>query len=117
MSRFSKATLVRPIGAALMLGVALAGCSDIYYDRRETLTFGGNDAVATNLAVQTVDPWPKAAANRDHPTNGAIAATAIQRYRTGRVIPPRGTGSSSAGYSAPQTPPPDAAAMVPPPTK
>ena len=32
--------------AAIGLGAWLAGCSDIYLDRRETIALGGGDAVA-----------------------------------------------------------------------
>ena len=99
MSWSSKQMSARALGAALVLGSVLAGCSDIYYDRRETIAFGAEDAVATNKAVQTIDPWPRAAANRDISVNGAVVESAIERYRMGRVIPPRGTGTSSAGYA------------------
>jgi hypothetical protein len=86
-----------------LLGAALAGCSDIYYDRRETIAFGGNDAVATNIATQMVDPWPATAAIRNHSTDGAVMVSAVERYRTGKVIPPRGTGTSSSGYGSQQS--------------
>lgn len=106
MSRSSKRP-VRALAAVLTLTV-LAGCSDLYYDRRETIAFGGPDAVATNQAVQTIDPWPPASANRHHTTDGAVVESGIRRYRTGRVIKPRGAGTSSSGYApaeaAPETP-------------
>lgn len=101
MSRFGKP----PVRALAVLTLTvLAGCSDIYYDRRETIAFGGADALATSQAVQTIDPWPPKSADRYHTTEGAVVATAIQRYRTGRVIKPRGTGTSSSGYAAPDPP-------------
>jgi type IV pilus biogenesis protein CpaD/CtpE len=93
MKIFRVATLT-----VVMAGAALAGCSDIYYDRRETIASGAADAVASNLAVQTVDPWPPNVANQNIPMDGARAALAIDRYRTGRVISPSGAGTSSAGY-------------------
>ncbi len=87
------------------VSVVLAGCSDIYYDRRETVASGAADAVASNIALQTIDPWPANVANTNIPMNGARAALAIQRYRTGRVLSPVGSGTSSAGYNQqPQTP-------------
>lgn len=111
MSRSSRRP-VRVLAAALTLGAVLAGCSDLYYDRRETIAFGGPDAVATNMAVQTIDPWPPKSANRHHTTNGAVVESAMQRYRSGRVIKPRGTGTSSSGY-APQEAAPEAVAVPP----
>lgn len=101
MSRPSEGKKMRPFAVIVLLTV-LAGCSDIYYDRRETIAFGGNDAVAAGIAVHTVDPWPSAASNRNHSTDGAVMVTAIERYRTGKVIPPRGTGTSSSGYGQAQ---------------
>jgi hypothetical protein len=100
--------------AALVMLTALAGCSDIYYDRRETVAFGGNDAVASNIATQMKDPWPVTAANRNHGTDGAVMVTAVERYRTGRVIPPRGTGTSSSGYGAQQQNAAGPGALAPP---
>jgi hypothetical protein len=85
--------------AALTCSSVLAGCSDLYFDRRETVTFGAGDAVATNATLQTVDPWPAASANRDFKTNGPRMAGAIERYRTGKIIQPQGLGTSSAGYA------------------
>jgi hypothetical protein len=80
-----------------MVGICavLAGCSDIYFDRRESILFGADDAVASNMAVQTIDPWPSASANRRAPANGERVAAAIKRYRTGRVFIPIGNATSS----------------------
>ena len=36
------------IAAALVARRPLAGCSDIYFDRRETIALGADDAVAAN---------------------------------------------------------------------
>jgi hypothetical protein len=38
----------RTIATAVTLGAMLAGCSDIYLDRRETVSLGAGDAVAAN---------------------------------------------------------------------
>lgn len=69
-----------------------------YLDRRETLSLGGGDAVATNKILQTQDPWPVVAANRNLTTHGHVAAGAMERYRTGKVIQPVGMSTSSANY-------------------
>jgi hypothetical protein len=74
---------------------ALAGCSDIYYDRRDTAHISAGEANANNIAVQTIDPWPRHAARRDILTNGEKIQPAIQRYKEGKVIAPRGLGTSS----------------------
>jgi hypothetical protein len=85
----------RALAAIIGLGAIVGGCSDIYYDRRETVLFGADNAVAANNAVQTVDPWPPRSANRNASTNGEVVAAAIERYRTGRVFMPMGNGTSS----------------------
>src|SRR3977135_4758550 len=91
----------RTVAAAVLLGSFLAGCSDLYYDRRETVTFAAGDAVASAQATQTIDPWPPASANRHIDSNGHPAAGAHERYRTGQIIQPRGM-STSVGYTAQQ---------------
>jgi len=108
------------IGAGVLLAATLAGCSDLYYDRRETVSFSANDAMATALATQTVDPWPPASANRNIAANGVVVQSAVERYRTCQVIQPKGTSTSgTVGYgNAPQaaqpgcTPQPAAAASA-----
>lgn len=112
MSRLSKTFCL----AVAICGFAasLGGCSDMYYDRRETISSGAGDAVAGNVALQMIDPWPRASADRDFSSNGQRVEIGIARYRTGTVIPPVGTGTmSQSGYNqAPQQQTP-----TPPPTK
>ena len=81
------------LGAAF--AVALGACSDIYYDRRDSINLSLGDANASNIASQTVDPWPRHAADKNIPTNGQVVEAAIKRYREGKVTPPRGIGTSS----------------------
>jgi len=108
------------IGAGVLLAAMLAGCSDIYYDRRDTVSFAANDAVKTAIATQTIDPWPRASEDRTIRANGVVVQSAVERYRTCQVIPPKAESSSgTAGYgSAPQaaqpgcTPQPAAAASA-----
>ena len=91
---------VRALGAALIFSSVLAGCSDLYFDRRETVSFGAGDAVAADAALQTIDPWPRGSENRDFRTNGPRVAGAIERYRTGKIIQPLGSSTSSVQYGA-----------------
>ncbi len=85
-----------------VLGTMLAGCSDIYYDRRETIALGADDHIAADAVVQMIDPWPPHVGNRNIAFNGEKMQSAVERYRTNRVIPPVDTGASSAGYQAVQ---------------
>jgi hypothetical protein len=86
---------------ALALVCAAAGCSDIYFDRRDTVALGAGDAVATNIATHTIDVWPPYAGNTYIVTDGHKAQGAVERYRTNKVTPPVGTGTSSVGYAQP----------------
>lgn len=90
---------VRVIAPALLAGVLLAGCSDIYFDRRETIVPSAGDAVAANKVSQMVDPWPASSANKNIAFNGEKMQTAVERYRQGRIIPPVNATTSSVAYS------------------
>jgi hypothetical protein len=70
------------------MSCALAGCSDIYFDRRETIAPSAGDAVQINKVTMMVDPWPPASANKNIAFNGIVMGRAAARYRVGRVIPP-----------------------------
>jgi hypothetical protein len=86
---------LKTIATAAALSLTLAACSDIYYDRRDTIHLSTSNANASNIAVQTIDPWPRHAAHREILTNGEKIQPAIQRYKEGKVTPPRGMGTSS----------------------
>ena len=92
----------RVIAPALLLGALLAGCSDIYFDRRETITPAAGNAVAANRAAQMIDPWSPASANKNIAFHGEKMQTAVERYRQNRVIPPVGTTTSSVAYQQQQ---------------
>jgi hypothetical protein len=81
--------------AAVLITVTLAGCSDLYYDRRETIALGADDAVATNRVTHMIDPWPPNAANRNIAFNGDKMQSAAERYRTGKIIQPKGLGTTA----------------------
>ena len=88
----------RAIVATALLGAMLGGCSEYYFDRRDTITLYSGDAVATNRVTQMIDPWPVASGRRNIAYSGEKAAIAAERYRTGRVIPPINATTSSAAY-------------------
>jgi hypothetical protein len=88
----------RIVAGAVLLASLLAGCSDLYYDRRETVSFAAGDSVASAQAVQVIDPWPPAAYDRNIAYSGPRVAGAVERYRTGKIISPSATATSS-GYT------------------
>ena len=83
------------LAAAALIAITLAGCSDLYYDRRETIALGADDAVAINRITHMVDPWPPQAANRNIAFNGDKMQSAAERYRTGKIIQPKGLGTTA----------------------
>jgi hypothetical protein len=84
------------VAATLVAGTVLSGCSDIYYDRRETIALGADDAVSSNRVTHMVDPWPPYSANRNIAFNGERMGCAVERYRRNAVIQPRQVTTGSA---------------------
>jgi hypothetical protein len=66
------------------LGLALSGCSNQYFERKDTVTFSAGDAVAWNNAQQIPDPAPRVAYNTNIPTTGERAVNAVRNNNEGR---------------------------------
>jgi len=96
MPRSIKPALALALAA---LAVLLAGCSE-YLDRRDAILLRDGDAVATDMVTQMVDPWPRASADRNIAFTGARMESAMERYRTNKVIEPQGMDTTS-DYKAP----------------
>jgi hypothetical protein len=102
--------LVRTVSAAVLfnvvlisgLGMMLAGCSDLYFDRRETVALGADDHIGSNRVAQMIDPWPRDVGRREIAFNGEKMQNAVERYRTGRVIAPVNVTTSSTAYQQAQ---------------
>jgi hypothetical protein len=88
------------LGAILALAAAtvLGGCTDMYLDRRDTVSFAAGDAVAANKVVHMVDPWPARAGDRNIAFDGERMTMAAERYRTDKVKEARGISTSSVKY-------------------
>jgi hypothetical protein len=98
-SRSATKALVQSVLLGTTLGVTLGGCSDLYFDRRDTISLASGEAMAANRATLAIDPWPAASGRNNIAYNGEKAEVAAERYRTGRVIPPVNATTSSAAYS------------------
>ena len=86
-------TVVATCGSILFL----AGCYDReYYSQSDTITLGAGDAIATNAASQTIDPWPPHANNTDIDLEGPRAGVAVERYQSNTSLKPRGLTKSTA---------------------
>jgi hypothetical protein len=89
ISRLTSLTLLTALAAGL------AGCMHAedpvtqYIQRSDKITLSAGNANDANLAIQTIDPWPRASANRRIPANGERMAGAHERYRDVSKQPPR----------------------------
>src|SRR5437660_869977 len=83
---------------ALAATTLLGACTDMYLDRRDTVSFAAGDAVAANKVTHMIDPWPLRAGDRNIAFDGERMAAAAERYRTDKVKPLAGTGTSSVKY-------------------
>ena len=89
--------------AAIALASVLGGCSDIYYDRRESISPGAGDSVMANRVVHTIDPWPANVGNQKIAFDGQRIQAAQERYRQNKVIPPVSISTSSASFQGSQS--------------
>jgi hypothetical protein len=103
MSQPRTKSAVRAIAAVMAFGVLLAGCSDIYLDRRETIALGADNAVASNMVEEMVDPWPRYSNNNNLAFNGERMQRAVECYRKDKVTQPADLNPST-DSSAPATP-------------
>jgi hypothetical protein len=89
--------------SSLVLGLCatLGACTDpgFYADHREGITAFGGNSVASNIAVQTIDPWPPHSSDRHQTADGERTQRAIERYRTNKVTPPQGNNTSSVQFT------------------
>jgi hypothetical protein len=97
-------TKATPVLAVLAVSSALSGCSDLYFDRRETVVPTAGDAKQINQVTMMVDPWPPYSANRNIAFNGERMQGAVERHRTHTIIRPMSPLTSDSG-TQPQPPP------------
>ena len=90
----NKGPALLALAATMMLGA----CTDMYLDRRETVSFGAGDAVAANKVTHMVDPWPARAGDRNIAHDGERMTAAAERYRTNKVTPLASASTSSLQY-------------------
>jgi hypothetical protein len=92
------------LGAVVALGAMLGGCSDIYFDRRETIALGADDHIAANRVAQMVDPWPRYVGNKNIAFNGERMQGAVERYRRHEVIRPVPLTTNTYSQQSPPAP-------------
>jgi hypothetical protein len=80
--------MTKRIALGFIAATLVAGCAPSVYRDSTTAIPGYGNAVKQNAAVMIIDPQPVSAANVDIDFDGRKDAIAIERYRTGTVIPP-----------------------------
>jgi hypothetical protein len=105
MTERSKRDGGKALAATLLsVGTVLGGCSDIYFDRRESIALSAGDAIAVNRVEQMIDPWPRYVGDKNIAFNGERMQGAVERYRLHEVIRP--VPLTTSANSLPQTLPP-----------
>ena len=67
------------VAALFVVGDTLGGCAD-YLNHSDYVTFAAPDAQNTNIAVQTIDPWPPASRRALTGGSGKRIETVTERY-------------------------------------
>jgi hypothetical protein len=80
--------MTKRIAIGLVTATLLAACGPSVYRDSATPIPGYGNAVKQNAAVMIIDPQPASAANVEIDFDGRRGGIAIERYRTGTVIPP-----------------------------
>ncbi len=105
--------LTAMVFAALCAAGGLAGCSPgdpmddpfAHYARRiMTVDETAGNTQAANLAIQTVDPWPRYVNNTRIPANGARMSDAFETYQGADAKSSGGASGGSSGASAGASP-------------
>lgn len=90
MSLRNNRSMFRQVVFGVAIGaLGLAGCEE-YQLRTDSIVAEHGNAVAHNIAVQTIDPWPKASRNSRIDVEGNRALIGIERYKENKSLEPKG---------------------------
>ena len=98
-NKTSHVVLTAALCAMQGAGAAIAW-DDQYLDRMDKINAGAGNAVAHNIAVQTIDPWPPNVRNDHIAIDGRRIALGHRRYQANRSLPPRGLSTSGLTFSS-----------------
>jgi hypothetical protein len=73
---------------------------DQYLARRDSITDGVGNSVASNIAIHTIDPWPPYVANDRINVDGHRIQLGFKRYQANRSIKPQGLGTSNIQFNS-----------------
>ena len=55
---------------------------------------GAGDAAASNRVIQTIDPWPRYAKNKNFTTDGKRMMVGVTRYQENKSLEPEGSDTT-----------------------
>ena len=93
MKNSNKFSKLAGISTLLATTVLVSSCNQAI-SRRDSLSPSFGNAMASNTALQTIDPWPRYVENTHIHTDGVKTGNAIERYQT--PASSEETGSTSA---------------------
>ena len=83
----TKIHTIRSIVVCLAMSVVVTGCRD--HDYADTINLDSGDAIASNKAIQTINPWPRTAFKKRHMTNGQRIMNAYEKYEGATAKTPK----------------------------
>ena len=91
------ASRLRRLASAALLALAATGVASCeeHRARRDSITLEHGNAVAHNIAVQTIDPWPANSRNNRIDIDGERILVGVERYKANKSIPPKGLSTQS----------------------
>ena len=96
---FSSKAIALACASMAFAGAAMAG-DEQYFDRMDKITSGAGNAVAHNMAVQTINPWPRYVGNDRISVDGKRIGLGYSRYQANKSLTPRGLSTSGVTFSA-----------------
>ena len=85
--------------ALIFAGLNLGACEE-YRARIDSVIPEHGNAVAHNIAVQTIDPWPAASRNKHIDIDGERILLGAERYKAGKSIEPKGLATQGVSTGA-----------------
>lgn len=88
----SRTIAIAAMGILIAPDIAFAGGDGHgqYLARRDTIALGAGDAMDSNRAIHTIDPWPPYSRNDRLQFDGQRMWLGITRYKKNESIEPRG---------------------------
>jgi hypothetical protein len=75
------------------------GDFDEYNSRSDSITLGHGNAVAHNIAVQTIDPWPRYVGNSRIDIDGERLMIGVARYKANKSLQPKSLATQDLSFT------------------